>query len=315
MSKKFPAIKTAFSAIALTSAIATSAMASTPITMFTTSHGNSAAPIDKIAQLVKDNVYTNDYRAIKTQVIHNKSHAPSYVLMYLFSKKFHKVEVARININDKYQAIGNIQHNYQMTAQDMSQQPHLNKAACPDPTVQFIAFAPNAMQLEQDITKDVADHAEAAGLKTVRLLVEDATSQNYINYMSCPKVIGNFYDGDANPQIITTHDGVVSHTDFETTLKGAFRQHVTNFWLACEAFNDPMKSAVIDSAGAQKYAAGINDLLIGPSDRAAQCAMEGSIAGENITHAFNRCVKLDDDPATSQDQWGFGGTNDEVFGK
>ncbi len=294
---------------------AATAQANTPITLMTTSHGNSAVPLSRIVQLVKQNIYVDDYRQIKTQVIRNKSNQPDYVLVYLFSKKFHKVEVARININDQFQATGNVERNYQPTHQDFVAQPQPTKAVCPDPSVQFIAFAPNDMQLEQDITEGVAKHAEAAGLKTVRLYIDDATAQNYVNYMSCPKVVGNFYDGDANPDLITTVDGIILHDTFETVLKSAFRNHVTNFWLACEAFNDPMKSAVIDDAAAQKYAAGINDLLIGPSDRAAACAMKASIDGTHITAAFNKCVKKEDNPDTSQDRWGYGGNGTDTFGQ
>lgn len=291
------------------------AQANTPITLMTTSHGNSAVPLDRIVQLVKQNIYIDDYRQIKTQVIRTKSEQPNYVLVYLFSKKYHKVDIARIDINDQFQATGNVERNYQLTQQDFAAQPQPTAAVCPDPSVQFIAFAPNNMQLEQNITIDVAKHAEAAGLKTVRLLKDQATAQNYVNYMSCPKVVGNFYDGDANPQLITTVDGVIMHDTFETTLKSAFRNHVTNFWLACEAFNDPMKSAVINDAAAQKYAAGINDLLIGPSDRAAACAMKASIDGTHVTQAFNSCLKQEDDPSTSQDRWGYGGNGSDVFGQ
>ncbi len=293
----------------LTAGLATSAVANTPITAFN-SNTYSLVPMNKIVQLVKANVTTDNYRAIKTQVIHNKSHASSYVLIYLFSKQYHKVDVARLNINDQYQAIGKLQHNYQLSTQDFAQQPQPVKATCPDPTVQFIAFAPNQNQLELDITEGVAKFAEAAGLKTKRLYVKDATTENYINYLTCPKLEGNFYDGDANPQIITTNDGAVSHGIFETTLKNAFDQKVTNIWLACEAFNDPMKSAVIDSAQAQKYAAGINDLLIGPSDYAAACAMDAAITGDTIHHAMTRCIASLD---KTQDNWGFGGKGSNKF--
>jgi hypothetical protein len=279
-----------------------------------TSQGNSSIPLNKVIKLVKQNVYTNDYRKIKAQVI-DKKQQPSYLLVYLFSKRYHHVDVAKIDIDSDYRASSDLQRHYQLNKQDFANQPHLKTAACPDPKVQFIAFAPNNMQLEQDITEGVAKQAESAGLKTVRLYIKQATSQNYINYMSCPKVVGNFYDGDANPQMITTNDGVVSSDDFNTTLKGAFRQHVTNFWLACEAFNDPMKSAAIDSAGAQKYAAGINDLLIGPSDRAAACAMKASINGTAIDKAFKSCVHQEDDPDTTGDQWGFSGNGSDQFGQ
>lgn len=288
--------------------------AHTPITLMATGQHHAAIPIDKVSELVKQNLYADDFRQIKVQVVFNQQKNPDHLLMYLFAKTSHRVQIARLDINASYQATKNIQRQYHFNAADKAAQPVLEPATCPDPSVQFIAFAPNDIQLEQDITIDVAKHGEDAGLKTVRLLIKDATAQNYINYMSCPKVVGNFYDGDADPYLITTNDGTIESDTFSTTLKGAFRKHVTNFWLACEAFNNPMHDAVIADADAQKYAAGINDLLVGPSDRAAGCAMKASIDGTAIDKAFNQCVKQDDDPDTSPDVWGFGGDGSNRFG-
>ncbi len=173
-------------------------------------------------------------------------------------------------------------------------------------------FAPNDDTLEQNITKGVAAHATAAGLKTKSLLITDATRTNYLNYMTCPNLEGNFYDGDANPNVIVTHDGTISASDISTVLASKFRLRVTNIWLACEAFNDPMKSAVITSAQTQVYAAGINDLLVGPSDNAAACAMKAAIDGQAMHEAFDACYKKDDKPS---DHWGWGGNGSDFLGQ
>ncbi len=45
------------------------AYANTPITLMNTSQGNSSIPLEQVIKLVKQNVYTNDYRQIKAQVI------------------------------------------------------------------------------------------------------------------------------------------------------------------------------------------------------------------------------------------------------
>src|SRR6202012_5742777 len=104
---------------------------------------------------------------------------------------------------------------------------------------------------------DVADAAEKAGFNTVRLLKSQATRQNYLNYLSCPNLVGDFYDGDANPDELETYDVPISAQDVSIVLKGAFRNHVTHIWVACKAFNDPMLSAMVNDAGSQKFIAGV----------------------------------------------------------
>lgn len=268
--------------------------------------------ITKIKQLVLKNIDINLYREVKTQVIFNQKDQADYVLVYLFSKKYHQVEISRINIDKNFQAISIVSH-YNISKYDYAQQPGIkaNEAICPDPSIEFIAFAPNDIDLEQNITIDVANAAESHSLKTIRLLLKDATRENYLNYMSCPNLKGNFYDGDANPQIITTVDGMISYEDIEISLRNKFRFKVTNIWLACQAYNDPIKTSVMDIAQSQKYAAGINNLRVGPSDEAAACTMKEGFDGKPLKASFEACyAKLD----IEGDKWGFGGNGSDYFG-
>lgn len=286
--------------------------ASPAISLFNSQQNLAEIPMDKITSLVTANFDITQYRNIKVQVIYNAKHQPDHVLVYLFSKAFHRVNVARININARYHGISVIKE-YHLSAEDFAQQPGLavSKAHCPDNSVEFIAFAPNDNDLEQNITIDVANAAEAHGLKTIRLLKTDATRTNYLNYMKCPRLKGNFYDGDANPELITTSDGTLSYTEINTQLANQFNYKVTNIWLACEAYNDPIKTSMLMTSQSQKYAAGINDLAIGPSDKAAACAMKAAMDNKPMTAAFNDCyTQLD----TKDDHWGFGGNGSEYFG-
>lgn len=289
------------------------AFARTDINLFNTNHTNSTIPLTTVTNTVRSYFYIDQYRAVAVQVINNAQHNPDHILVYLFSKKYHRVDVARMDINANYQVINVIRH-YQLTRFDFSQQPgvNANHAVCPDPSIQFIAFAPNNNDLEQNITKEVADNATAHHLKTILLTLDQATRENYLNYMSCPHLVGNFYDGDADPTLITTVDGVISASDIQTNLAKKFRYKVTNIWLACEAYNDPMKSVMLNDAESQKYAAGIDDLLIGPSDKVAACTMEAAMGGQPETDSFQACYKKLDDPS---DQWGFGGNGSDYFGQ
>jgi hypothetical protein len=236
----------------------------------------------------------------------------TYLIVRLRSAKYHKFETVKIQLlaNNR---LANINRNYRLQTPDRLLSSHAkNGVSCPDDGIEFISFAPNDDDFEQGIARDVANNAKAKGLKTVLLLGQDATRTAYLNYMSCPNLKGNFYDGDSNPSEMITADDSIMAEDFKTILKEKFRFKVTNIWLACEAFNDPMLSSVTVDAQAQKYAAGINDLLVGPSDHTAACAMEAAINGEAMTAAFHDCYqKLDD----KRDQWGFDGRGSDFFGQ
>jgi hypothetical protein len=279
------------------------AQAKTPVTVLS---GEAA----KIEALVAKHIDVDAYRSIKVQTIKDANGRPDYLLVHLLVKGQHRVRFAKIPLKLSGVFAG-VQMNYRLQPMDLAQQPQEQVSAhCPDESIEFIAFCPNDDDLELRITKDVAEAARAKNLKVVELLVEDATRQKYLDYMSCPKLRGNFYDGDADPTVITTNDGVLSNRDIATALNGKFRHAVTNIWLACEAFNDPIKSVMIKTAASRKYAAGINDLEVGPSDEAAACTMKAALDGQPMTAAFKKCY---DELDTPDDKWGFEGDGSDKF--
>ena len=138
---------------------------------------------------------------------------------------------------------------------------------------------------------------------------QDATRAAYLNYLVCPKLRGNFYDGDADKKSFETFDGLLTYTDFKTLLKNQFNFAVTQIWVACEAFNDPMLSAMINGAQAKKYAAGKDSLDVARrSSRGLR--MEAALNGLPMTESFWSCVQKNDN---KQDQWGFGGNGNDSF--
>lgn len=290
---------------------ATTVQAAPQITLLKSRNNNINISKTAIETIINNYVDISQYRSVKAQVM-TDSHNQTYILVYLFSKKYHKFDVIKISLDSRLRATAIIQ-NYKMTDQDFAQQPGITpaEAVCPNKSVQFISFAPNDDDFELGIAKAVANYAEKHKLKTVRLFVNKATRTNYLNYMACPKLVGNFYDGDANTESITTADGEISYGDIHDLLNKQFRYKVTNIWLACEAFNDPMKTTMLDTAESQKYAAGINDLLVGPSDKAAACAMKAAIDGKPMTAAFQDCYNQFDD---KDDIWGFEGAGSDYFG-
>jgi hypothetical protein len=286
--------------------IAQAAVATTPVSFIGASRSLRAQA--SVLRAAHASLNLQRYAEVRIRLVNSVGGVPDHAIVYLLAKKYHHFDIASIDL-DKNQNALETHTNYQLQAQDL---PPVEKAQCPDKSIEFIAFAPNEDQFEQDITNDVAKAAIAQGLKTVHLVKDQATRQNYLNYMSCPNLKGNFYDGDANPTEFITADGVITADDINTVLGGAFRFHVTNIWLACQAFNDPILSAVISGAQAQKYAAGINNLEIGPSDQAAACAMKAAFKGQPLTASFQSCYEKYDVPS---DHWGFDGKGSNYFAK
>jgi hypothetical protein len=263
----------------------------------------------RLQEIVNQNFDTSSYREVGVQAVLNGRQRIDHLLLHLHFKNTHRLALAAIFV-DSAMNVTRVVRDYRMTAQDFKAQPNSGAAGvCPDPTVQFIAFAPNTDSTEQGVTVAVAQAATSAGLKVVQLLESNATRANYLNYMACPNLKGNFYDGDSNPDEFVTVDGVISSSDMAAF---NFNLKVTNIWVACEAFNDPMKSMLLTTAQSQKYAAGVNDLEVGPSDNAAKCAMIAAIGGQPMTAAFQSCYKQYDD---SSDQWGFDGNGSDTFGQ
>lgn len=300
------------SAIAMTLTSTGIAFAATPITVINSKYHHNGINDQPLIQVVKDHLPVDRYAYVRIQGITNKFHEPDHLLVYLHSKQSHKVELARLDIDKKLNFVAK-QFPYRLQASDNAQQPGISvdKAKCPDNSIEFIAFAPNGWSdFEIKITKDVAKFAKSHGLKTVTLLDDKATRSSYLNYMSCPHLVGNFYDGDADPDLITTYDGELSAADINSKLLHSFDYKVTNIWLACQAYNDPMKTAMLDAAESQKYAAGVNNLKVGPSDYAAACAMKAAIKGKPMKEAFDNCYSKKDDP---EDIWGWGGNGANIF--
>ena len=257
---------------------------------------------DEVNQIALDTVDVDAFREVRVQTFAN------YLVLQLVSDTYHKVEFVRLDV-DEHHAVLAAHSSYKYNAQELKAQDVRAQTACPDPSVQFIAFCPNNVAVEQQVTADVIAAAQAKGYKVASLLNQNATRSNYMDYMSCPNLVGNFYDGDASPELFTTFDGVISAAEIGLNA-GLFHHQVTNIWVACEAYNDPMLSAVTVTAQSQKYAAGMNDLLIGPSDEAAACTMKAAIGGAPMTQAFQDCYKQLD---TADDHWGFGGSGSDIF--
>jgi hypothetical protein len=176
----------------------------------------------------------------------------------------------------------------------------MKQYTCPDTNVEVVVFAPNKYSIELNVSMDVYNTAISLNYTTALLLVENATTDNFLSYARCSQLVALFYDGDADPEAITSYDGLIYYTDISQL---EWNYQVISYWVACEAYNYPMLSAVV-SASPRRWASGISDLLVGPSDIAAAAAMKSALNGSLLEESFNKAIKQWDDPV---DFWGFGG--------
>jgi hypothetical protein len=290
-------------------ALVSNAFAETPIEVIP----NKGAPMDESAVIakVKASMSVDQYQSIKAQVVSITPGVVDSILVYLRDQNQVTSTSIQIDHRKSLRAIGKW-----FVPQSRSNEAELAQTTsviCPDESVQFIAMSQRKLPRDQNAVNEVADAAEKAGLVTVKLLNEKATRQNYLNYLSCPNLIGDFYDGDSNPTLVEAVDAPVSAQDFSIVLKGAFRNHVTHIWVACQAFNDPMLSAMVKDAQAQKFIAGKVDLVGGYSDRTGVCTMEAAIAGQSISKSFEECRLKQD--LKFHDRWGIGGTGSDYLGQ
>lgn len=182
----------------------------------------------------------------------------------------------------------------------------LENFTCPDPEVMVVAFAPNNIPIELNVTLAVYKEAQHK-FHSVLLILENATRVNFLSYARCPKLRALFYDGDATNSFITTYDTIISHYDI-AQLRWKYR--VTTYWLACQAFNPPMLNAVI-AASPRRWAAGVTDLGVGAADIAASAAMIKALNGSCLEESFDHSMKTIDLLPT--DFWGFGGFGQNIL--
>lgn len=274
--------------------------------------GERASLEQQAIQIARSNFDLAMYAQVRVAVMGEKDQR--YLLVQLLSKTTHGVDFVRVSIGTNAQVLETFR-NYAITDQDFAGLKTLTpvEPRCPNNRLQFLVIAPFEAENDpvmQEVPAQVAAAARAKSLKVASLALGRATSVNVLNYLSCPKLKGVFYDGHSTPGLLYTFDGTIRAADIGRLLR--FRKKVTHIWVACKAFEDPMMSAMIAKAEAQKYAAGKNDILIGPSDRAAGCAMTAALDGKPMTAAFQECYLKHD---VQDDKWGFEGSGSDLFGQ
>jgi hypothetical protein len=266
-----------------------------------------------VIKLVQDTVSVNELKTanrIRAQVVSLHKGVVDSLLVYLTFGSEVKSEIIEV---DKAAAIRKQLSDFGVTSATEKDLAQTTTVFCPDESVQFISVSQSNLSWDQKSAIVVADSAEKTGLKTVRLLKEQATRQNYLNYLSCPGLVVDFYDGDANSNALETYDGTITAADISIILKNAFHRNVVHVWVACRAFNDPMLSAMVNDAEAQKFVAGQVDLIAGYADRTGVCVMQSALSGKSITNSVSLCHEQQD--LHWHNRWGVAGNGSDYLNR
>ena len=290
------------------------ASASPTITLLNNHYGLSQAPIDSITRIVKQTLNAanqSNYASAKVQPIYNSEGSMDHLLVYLPSKTNYSMSVMRINLkqSDTQYTASKVINNYTLSSSDWQQQPGVQNAKCPNPKVEFVAATsvpdyPTAKQYVDEVYQSAKKH----GYNTVELLGDEASTTNYENYLSCPKLKGFYNIGHGSPDGILLSDGMLGTEQFSQMHK-ELNERAVVVLNSCNVFMDPLKSAVIDGSDPQKYSGGISTLLIGTSEPASACFWEHAFDGKPMTQWLNSCAtKID-----PNDTWGIGGNGSDTL--
>lgn len=102
--------------------IAMAAQALTPVKVLKTKIQGSQPADSEIAKTVRAHIDTEKYREVRVQLIRDSQGKPSHYLVYLFSKTSHRVDFAKIALDQHFKVIS-VQKSYKLQDIDLKQQP------------------------------------------------------------------------------------------------------------------------------------------------------------------------------------------------
>jgi hypothetical protein len=282
-----------------------------PVNLMGSATAMNSAPINIIMDIVKQNIdlsLSAGNAKASVQVIY-KNTKPDYLLVYLLSAKDYSFTVTRIQLDQNYH-VQSIIPNYQLQASDDASQPATSTPVCPDNTIEFISSTPvDTIATAKEGVENVYNDALAHHYKAVKLLGAEATVASYQNWFACPKLKGFFNIGHGNQNEIVLADGYLKSRFFATTEHNKLVEKAVVLFNSCEVDNSPLKPSIVESSNAQKYAGGITNLLIGPSESASQCFWSKAFNSEGMTNAIQDCNQQFD-PA---DQFGISGHGSDII--
>lgn len=245
----------------------------------------------RIESIVRDRILPGreaPYYQVNVKVRRDSYDQPKYLIAYLLRSDIYTAEVVRIDL-DSHLEPTTVTYDYDDTGDDEEEDEppdvgQFDEEGLPIVTeigwgwkekdldayaVDFVVATPcKDIKTAVDAVDAIYDIAREAGLRTVKLIGEQATVAAYKKHLA-GGLRGFVNIGHGNPNSIILVDGTLSHSWFAGVVGRPVAPAVVYF-NSCRVFNDPLKASVL-AAGARTFVGGIVKLLIGPSERVCEC--------------------------------------------
>jgi hypothetical protein len=210
-----------------------------------------------------------NYENIRIKLIYDNNHHLDHLLVFKNKKLTKRFELDRIELSNN-----KLTNNYKLDITDHKTLAIKTAPVCPDTSITFVISSYNYSNDNRKIFSspaldEIKRNATRAGFKVKTLYDDEATSQNIINYLSCPNVKAYHDTGDGDDNGWETFDGLVSDQDIQNDLNGKLNDKII-YLNDCLVFNNPLQQAMV-SAGASAYMGGITELSVLTTDEAGAC--------------------------------------------
>jgi hypothetical protein len=227
----------------------------------------------KVIEVIQNSVLPKskkDYYAIDVKVKRKEDQSPEYLVAYLKRKDIYLTEIVRVDVENDY-GVKDTTWNY-----DSSEIDDEDEESEGDKEEEgysggydFVVSTPvDDIVTAKGAVQDLHALFTSLGFNTKMLLGSTATVADYKQYLTSG-LKGFVNIGHGNNSGISLHDGFLNATWFNSVANTAVKPAVVYF-NSCQVFNEPLKSAVMQS-GARTFIGGVINLLIGPSEKVCVC--------------------------------------------
>ena len=248
----------------------------------------------QVQKIIRDRVLPQskaEYYRVDVKVKRKEDQTPRYLVAYMLRKDIYLVEMVKVDVDTNFNVKG-IKFNYDRSEdkedEDEESESSSTRDIGYDCGYDFIAATPvpdipSAMEAVETLN----NLAISVGLRSRMLLGEEATVENYRQFLTCG-LKGFVNIGHGCTEFIMLDDGILDYDWFNSVVNQALKPGVVYF-NSCEVFNDPMKSAVMN-AGARTFIGGILPLLIGPSEEVCKFFWGNILKSSiNMNDALHQC--------------------------
>lgn len=230
------------------------------------------------------------YRNLRVKTIYNAHGLPDHLIVFKNQKTTKGFTIDRIAL-----ANNALTENVMLTPQDLKQLDVTTTPQCPDNQVTFVVSSYNYSDPDRKIfsspaVDQIAQEATQAGYHVKELFDKDATTQNMLNYLSCPNVKAYHDTGDGYPYYIETYDGILSVDDINKNLAHKLQNKTIylNDCMVASKVDNSIEKTIINN-GAQAFIGGITPLGVLTTDAAGACFWHQAMQGKNMQQASAFC--------------------------